>query len=270
MTSYTDPHDLRFGGIGRLFGQTALEHLQRAHVAIIGIGGVGSWTVEALARSGVGQLTLIDLDDVCVSNVNRQLHALDAAVGRPKVEVMADRVRQINPRCQAHAIADFFTPTTADALITPALDLVVDAIDHPRNKALLIAHSRAQGIDLVTVGGAGGRRDPTQIKVDDLNRTSADGLLRAVRKKLRREHDFPRSNARWDIPCVFSSEPLRFPTPDGNACDTRADDTSLRLDCATGFGTASFVTGTFGLVAASVAVERLTRDHLTTAPPSGY
>ena len=246
--------DFRFGGIGRLYGTKALQRFREAHVCVVGVGGVGSWTVEALARSGVGKLTLIDLDDICVSNVNRQLHALDGAVGRQKVEALAERIKLINPECDVVTESEFFTAKTRDALLEPGFDCVVDAIDQPVNKCLLIEGCRDRGIPVVTVGGAGGKRDPTKIVTDDLTRATHDSLLKRVRKMLRQDFSFPRGEKRWDVPCVYSPEGTVFPGDDGEVCESPANDTSLRLDCASGFGAATFVTGTFGFVAAGVAL----------------
>jgi len=248
---------MRFGGIGRLYGVEALARLAGSHVAVIGIGGVGAWAAEGLARSGIGALTLVDLDDVCVTNTNRQLHALAASVGRPKVEVMAERVRAIHPEAVVHPVHDFFVDANADAIVHSGLDLVVDAIDGMASKCRLVLRCREAGVPLVVCGGAGGRRDPTRIRVADLTETEGDGLLRRLRKQLRQRHGLSRKG-RWDIPTVYSDEPPVFPTPEGGVCEVRADAASLRLDCASGYGTASFVTGTFGLVAASVAVGVLT------------
>jgi tRNA threonylcarbamoyladenosine dehydratase len=255
--------DRRFAGLARLYGQEALERLRRAHVLVVGVGGVGSWTVEALARSGVGALTLADLDDLCVSNINRQLPALDATVGRPKVEVLAERIAGINPACRVAARAEFFDEHTAESLLNPAPDLVVDAIDNVANKVRLIALCRARRIPLVVCGAAGGRRDPTAVRVTDLARVTHDRLLSEVRKRLRREHGFPRDDRKFGVPCVASAEPPVFPQPDGSVCGTRAaaaDGESLRLNCDAGYGSATFVTGTFGFAAAAEAVRQLTAE----------
>jgi tRNA A37 threonylcarbamoyladenosine dehydratase len=240
--------DLRFGGLARLYGPGGLQRLLQASVCVVGIGGVGSWAAEALARSGVGHITLIDLDDVCVSNVNRQLHALEGAIGRPKVEVMAERIRAIHPACQVRAVAEFFTETTADEILSAPFDFVVDAIDQVANKCLLIARSRQKGITIVSSGGAGGRRNPAAVEVADLAQTKHDPLLQQVRKKLREIHGFPRDpKTPFGVPCVFSTEPAVAPA---EAC-------AGRVTCDNGYGTASFVTGTFGLVAASCVVSKI-------------
>jgi tRNA A37 threonylcarbamoyladenosine dehydratase len=235
--------DLRFGGIGRLYTTEGLQRLRQARVCVIGLGGVGSWAVEALARSGLGFLTLVDLDDVCVSNVNRQLQALDGFIGQPKAEVMAARIRAINPDCQVRAIQEFFNESTAEEILATSFDWVLDAIDQVPNKCLLIARCRQKQIPIIASGGAGGRKDPSRIRVADLAQTAHDPLLQQVRKKLREEHSFPRDpKAIFQVPCVFSPEPPEFPP----GCET-----DLPRGCDHRYGTASFVTGTFGFVAAA-------------------
>lgn len=253
-----DDYAERFGGVGRLFGAAALARLRTAHVCVVGVGGVGSWTVEGLARSGVGALTLVDLDDVCVTNVNRQLPALDGHIGRPKVTVLAERVRLINPACRVETAAEYFTEASAERLLAPGFDCVVDAIDAAGNKALLIASCVQRSLPCVTVGGAGGKRDATRIRAGDLGESSGDELLRQVRRKLRRDHGFATGEGkRYGVRCVFSAEKPIFPWADGT-CRTEAEPGgNLRLDCASGFGTAVFVTGAFGLAAAGEAVRLL-------------
>jgi tRNA threonylcarbamoyladenosine dehydratase len=240
--------DQRFGGLARLYGAGGLQRLLRAKVCVVGLGGVGSWAAEALARSAVGQITMVDLDDVCLSNVNRQLQALDGAIGRPKVEVMAERIHAIHPACKVRAVAEFFTATTAERILEPGFDYVVDAIDHVANKCLLIARCRQNEIPIVSAGAAGGRRNPAAVQVADLARTSHDALLHQVRKKLRDDHGFARDpKALFGIPCVFSTE-RAIPPVEGCAG---------RVTCDSGYGTAGFVTGAFGLVAASCVVSRM-------------
>lgn len=242
----------RFDGIGRLFGQAAQARIAAAHACVIGIGGVGSWTAEALARSGIGAITLVDLDDVCVSNVNRQLHALDGTVGRPKVEVMAERIRRIHPECAVQIEPRFFTARTADELLQPAYDVVIDAIDNPKNKVQIILGCRARGLRMVVVGGAGGRQDPTLVMQADLAKSVQDGLLRKVRQILRREHGF--EGDEWGVPAVFSRERPYYPQPDGTVLQL-APKAAKRITCETGYGTASFVTGAYGFAAAARAIE---------------
>ena len=250
-----DDFERRFSGIARLYGADGLARLRAARVAVIGVGGVGSWVAEGLARWGVGATDLVDLDDVCVTNANRQLHALDGTVGQPKVEAMAARVRAISPTCRVNVVHDFFTARSAASVVTGELSWVVDAIDGVANKALLVARCREVGVPVVVVGGAGGRRDPTRVTVRDLAESGGDGLLRRLRKVLRTEHGLA-GKGPWGLPCVFSDEPQVFPSQDGGVCERREEGgRTLRLDCATGYGTASFVTGVFGLVASSVVVE---------------
>jgi len=250
----------RFGGLGRLFGNEALPRLQGAHVAVIGVGGVGSWTVEALARSGIGAITMVDLDDVCITNVNRQLPALDGQIGRQKIAVLAERVTAINPECRVHAVAEFFTSETTDRLLATRYDFVVDAIDRMSLKALLIAECRRREMPVITVGGAGGKRDASAIRVADLAESTQDDLLRFVRKKLRREHGFSRVEKEpFGVRCVFSTERPHYPWPDGSVRQEQPPACNLKLDCASGYGTASFVTGAFGLAAAGEVVRLIAR-----------
>jgi tRNA A37 threonylcarbamoyladenosine dehydratase len=265
-----DSYQARFNGIGRLFTSEGLDRLCRAHVCVVGLGGVGSWAVEALARSGVGELTLIDLDDVCIGNVNRQLHALDGEIGKPKVEVMARRVKAINPACRVHPVHAFFLKSNAKELLATPFDFVLDAIDSPARKCVLIALCKEKGISVITTGASAGRRDPTAIEVVDLAFSSHDRLLQEVRKKLRVRHGFPRGDQPFGVECVVSKETIVFPAADvecaadvegeesantdGEAADREPD---LRLDCNTGLGSASFVTGAFGLVAASRVITRI-------------
>jgi tRNA A37 threonylcarbamoyladenosine dehydratase len=249
-------YDFRFGGIGRLFGRNALPRLRAAHVAVVGIGGVGSWAAEALARSGIGRLSLVDLDEICVSNINRQLHALDDVVGTPKVIAMADRIRRINPECEVRPVVEFFTPANAPGLLSSGFDHVIDAIDNVQNKCVLVALCHQRGIPMVTCGGAGGRRDPTSVRVADLAATTHDRLLQKVREKLRKEFAFPR-DGEFGIRAVYSPETQVFPQCDGTIDSKREEGSDLRLSCESGFGTATFVTGTFGFAAAAEVVRRI-------------
>lgn len=247
--------DRRFGGIGRLYGLDALERFRTAHVCIIGIGGVGSWTVEALARTAVARLTLIDLDMIAESNVNRQIHALDDEFGKAKVHAMAERVHAINPECRVEQIEEFVTPENLDSLLGRGYDVIVDAIDQVRTKVAIADWCRRHGVPLIMAGGAGGQIDPTQIKLDDLSRTTQDPLLSKVRAQLRKLHNFPRDpKKKFGITAVYSTEPLRYPKQDTGAeqaCAIPASPTGL--NCA-GFGSATSVTATFGLFAASAAL----------------
>jgi tRNA A37 threonylcarbamoyladenosine dehydratase len=255
--------DARFSGIGRLFGVEGSRRLHRAHVCVVGIGGVGSWAVEALARSGVGALTLVDLDDICVSNVNRQIHALDGEIGRPKVEAMAQRVRAIHPGCAVRPLHAFFTESNADEILRPRFDYVLDAIDSISKKCLLIAKCREKKVPVFVVGGAGGRRHATALHISDLAHSSHDRLLAQVRSTLRGEHGFPRGEKAFGIDCVYSRERLHYPRSDGTVCAQREPGNALRLDCESGYGTASFVTGAFGFAAAGHIVEKIASGSVT-------
>jgi tRNA threonylcarbamoyladenosine dehydratase len=249
----------RFGGIARLYGASGLKRLQAAHVCVVGIGGVGAWAAEALARSGAGALTLVDLDEVCVTNINRQLHALTETIGRAKVKVMAERIRAINPGCRVTAEQRFFNEQSAAALLAPKYDFVLDAIDSVTNKVLLLAQCRKKKLPVVACGGAGGRRDATQIRTADLAKVTHDRLLAEVRKRLRKEHGFPTDGAAMGVECVFSAEPRVFPQPDGSVCDAQAGiEAGTRLNCNGGLGSATFVTGAFGFAAAGMVVRKIT------------
>ena len=258
----------RFGGIARLYGGVALPRLHAAHVSVVGVGGVGSWVVEALARSGVGALTLIDLDDVCITNTNRQSHAHDGNVGRSKVAALAERVQLINPDCRVATVAEFFTAKSADRLLATRCDWVVDAIDLMSNKARLIAACVQRGQPVLTLGAAGGKRDATRIRVSDFGGSHGDELLRQVRKKLRRDHGFAKGEGNhYGIPCVWSQEKPIYPWADGTCATEPEADSSLRLDCDTGFGSAVFVTGAFGFVAAGEIVRRIAAGEITCVTP---
>ena len=253
-----DDFEQRFSGLARLYGNAGLARLRAAHVAVIGLGGVGSWAVEALARSGIGALTLIDMDDVCITNVNRQLHAIDGQIGRPKTDALAERVRRINPECRVEIIAQFFTAATSAELLAPRYDFVIDAIDKLSHKCAVITGCREREMNVLTVGGAGGKRDGTAVRVADLADSTQDELLRQVRRKLRRECGFPHGNGvQFGMPCVYSPERPVFPWSDGTCAAEEEPGSNLKLDCATGFGTATFVTGAFGFAAAGEVVRRL-------------
>ena len=260
MVAPLDSSAQRFAGIDRLYGRGSAERLSRAHVCIVGVGGVGSWAAEALARSGVGRLSLIDADDICVSNVNRQLHALDGEFGRLKVEVLAERLRRINPALEVTPIAQFLTPSTLDPLLLGGYDAVLDACDAFRVKVEMIAFCRRRKIPIVVCGSAGGRADPTLIEVRDLSRTEHDALLALVRKKLRAEFGFPKNRDRYfGVPAVFSRENVRYPQADGSVCGLRPPGgDSLGLDCGGGgLGAATHVTGTFAFAAVGRILSKL-------------
>ncbi len=252
----------RFGGIRRLYGEEPFRRLKEMHVCVIGLGGVGSWAAEALARSGVGHLTLIDFDEICVTNVNRQLHAVSDTVGEKKHRVMAQRVAAINPECHCHTIEDFVTSRTVADYLAPArgYDYVIDAIDSIKFKAEIIYYCKRNKIPIVTTGGAGGIDDPALIRVADLSRTYNDPLAAKVRSRLRSEFGFTRNRKRrFGVECVFSSQQKRYPKADGSVSHEKPGIHGISLDCRLGYGSASFVTGAFGFVAASRVVNRLLR-----------
>jgi len=265
--------DRRFGGIARLYGTQGLARFRAAHVCVVGVGGVGSWIVEALARSAIGKITMIDLDNLAESNVNRQIHALTDTLGKAKVTALHERIMQINPYCQVTEIEDFLTPDNVAEMIGEGrFDYVVDAIDNVRAKVALIAYCREHKVPLLTSGGAGGQIDPTRIEIRDLCRTEQEPLLAKVRKRLRAWHKFPRGTKnKFGIDAVFSTEPLRF--PEGEVCEVDTDDAVDGLDtvdadgrkqdagvtglnCA-GFGSAMVVTASFGLVAAGFVLRKI-------------
>lgn len=255
MEAAADPAR-RFGGVARVYGEAGLARLSAAHVVVVGIGGVGSWSAEALARSGVGRLTLIDLDHVAESNINRQVQALGTTVGASKVAVMAARIADIAPGCTVDLVDDFVTPDNLDALL-PEADAIVDAIDQPRAKAALIAWCRRRKQALVVCGAAGGRTDPLRLRREDLALTRGDALLSGVRARLRREHGFPReAGRRFGVVAVFSDE---APPPSAAACEApAANGGGAPLGCA-GYGSLVSVTATMGLAAAQWAMDRIAR-----------
>ena len=240
----------RFGGIIRVYGEAAFARFTQAHVCVIGVGGVGSWAVEALARSGIGKLTLIDLDNVAESNINRQLPALSSTIGRAKVDVLKERCLEINPQCQIEVIEDFVEKDNLVELITPRFSYVIDCIDNFRVKAALAAHCKRHKIRLIMLGGAGGQQDPTKIHLSDLSRTLQDRLLARVRKELRQHYHFSQNpKRRFDIPAVWSEEPMILPE-NGPACD---------LSCAGGIGSVMTVTASFAMVAVSHVLHKLAK-----------
>ncbi|WP_288637334.1 tRNA threonylcarbamoyladenosine dehydratase [uncultured Oxalobacter sp.] len=245
---------VRFAGTRRLFGEDGLVRLGNARVAIIGIGGVGSWAVETLARTGIGNLTLIDGDVVVESNINRQIQATDSTLGKPKVLALAERIALINPDCFVEPLQDFVRPDNLDALVgNRNFDFVIDAIDSVRDKTALIAYCKEKAIPLVTVGSAGGQMDPTRIDICDLSRTQQEPLLAKVRKRLRSQYGFTRNpKNKFGIDAVYSLEPVKYP---GNA-EAGSKEEVPGLNPA-GFGTTMAVTAGFGLAAASYVLRRI-------------
>ena len=268
MTSDFNSEDYqqRFGGISRLYGVQGSKNLLKAHVLIVGLGGVGSWVAESLARSGVGAITMVDLDDICITNTNRQLPAMTGLYGKMKIHAMKDRILAINPQCQVHTIEDFFTEKTVTAILDYQFDYVIDAIDSLQNKALLVASCIDKNLPVLITGGCAGKIDPTLIRVSDLGLSENDSLLFRLRKKLRREFGFPsaakttsQKKQRFGITCVYSSEEPVYPTIDGGICTIPDEETNLKLDCETGMGSISHITAVFGFMAAGHVINLIAK-----------
>jgi tRNA threonylcarbamoyladenosine dehydratase len=261
----------RFDRMGRLIGDEKMAHLMQSHVMIIGLGGVGSWAAESIARSGIGEITLVDFDEICVTNFNRQLHALQGLVGKQKAEVMGARMKMINTSAKVHAIAKFFNAEHCEEIFQNRPDFVIDAIDNVTAKCQLLRYCVDHKIPVVCSTGSGGRLDPTQVKVKDLALTEGDPLARELRKILRQKYGFSKADdVEWGIPAVYSTEPATEPVelhydggkgfrcvcPQGDNPYFTCDSRNLIM------GNASFVTGAFGLACASVAVRGILElDH---------
>jgi tRNA A37 threonylcarbamoyladenosine dehydratase len=243
----------RFGGLDRLYGAAAAGRMRAAHVAVAGVGGVGSWTAEALARSGVARLTLIDLDHVAESNINRQVQALSDTLGQAKVAAMARRIAQINPACRVHGIEEFVQPGNWPALLPEPADAVIDACDQVAAKRALAAWALQSGTPCVLCGAAGGKRQPQQVELGDLAGVTHDPLLAKLRYQLRRDRIVPPAGRRAGLMAVFSREPVR---PPDASCATDGTDGSLNCH---GYGSSVAVTAAFGLCAAGYVMNRLAR-----------
>ena len=254
----------RFGGVSRLYGADGLARLQSVHICVIGIGGVGSWAVEALARNAVGTITLIDLDNIAESNVNRQLHAVDGAFGKAKVTAMRERVHSINPLAMVHEIEDFVTLENATEMLNRNYDGIIDWIDDAKAKMAIAAFCRTHGLPFVTTGGAGGRLDPTRIKQADLSMVTGDRLLAKVRNGLRRDYAFPKGDdsknkaskrkaSLFGITAIYSDENVIQPN---RTCETDAEAAVTGLNCA-GYGSSVCVTAPFGFAAAAALLSKI-------------
>jgi tRNA threonylcarbamoyladenosine dehydratase len=250
----------RFGGIARLYGATGLEKFSQAHVMVIGIGGVGSWAVESLARSGIGKITMVDLDEVCVTNINRQLHAMDGEIGKQKTDAMAERIRLINPECEVICAQTFYNEKSTDRLLSGKIDFVIDAIDLKMQKALLISECTKRNIPLVCCGSAGGKMDPSTIRIADIANVTQDALIHKLRTRLRNKFGFPKATniyaPKFNVEVVYFAEPVIF--PETSECDTEKSN-SMRLNCATGFGSVTHMTATLGLFAAQRALHHIAK-----------
>ncbi|MCK5881051.1 MAG: tRNA cyclic N6-threonylcarbamoyladenosine(37) synthase TcdA [Sinobacterium sp.] len=258
MHRLSESYQLRFGGIARLYGAESLLHFSRAHFVVVGLGGVGSWVAEALARSGIGELTLIDMDDLCISNTNRQLPALSSTVGQLKTEALAARLKDINPEIKLNIVDDFLDKPNINEYILPCQHVVVDCIDAVLIKSNLVAYCSARKISMITVGSAGGKTDPRLVTSSDLSRTTSDPMLSKVRQQLFKFYNFSKDkNRKFRIEAVYSTEQAVYPKPDGSVCQQKSvSDGSVKLDCTTGFGSATMLTGTMGFVAAERALQR--------------
>ena len=249
----------RFGGLRRLYGDAGYARVRAAHVAVVGLGGVGSWTVEALARSGIAALTLIDLDQVAESNVNRQVQALGSTLGMAKTDALAARIADIHPGCTVASVEEFVDESNWPALLVRHADVVIDACDDVRAKTVLAAWARATDTSIVSVGAAGGKRAAERVEVADLADATHDPILAAVRQRLRKHHGAPRTGA-LGVCCVFSREPVAIPA--GDACDVDGS-----LNCH-GYGSSVAVTATFGMVAAARALELTAAPAGQAGPPA--
>lgn len=254
----------RFGGVSRLYGTDGLKKLQSSHICVIGIGGVGSWAAEALARNAVGTITLIDLDNIAESNVNRQLHAVDGAFGKAKVTAMRERIHSINPLATVHEIEDFVTLENANTMLNRNYDGIVDCIDDAKAKMAIVAFCKSNNIPLVTTGGAGGRLDPTRIRQADLSMVTGDRLLAKVRNGLRRDYAFPKGDdsknktskpkaSLFGITAIYSDENVIQPN---RTCETDAEAAVTGLNCA-GYGSSVCVTAPFGFAAAAALLSKI-------------
>ncbi|PID45832.1 MAG: tRNA cyclic N6-threonylcarbamoyladenosine(37) synthase TcdA [Proteobacteria bacterium] len=248
----------RFGGIAKLYGTHGLERFTNSHVCVIGVGGVGSWAVESLARSGIGEITMIDLDVVAESNINRQLPAMSSTLGNDKTAVLAERITDINPDCRIHIIDDFISIENVAELLTRSMDFVMDCIDSSRVKAALISHCKRHKIKVITVGGAGGQIDPAKITLGDLSQTQQDPLLSKTRKLLRQEYGLSRDpKKRFSVPAVYSLEAQRYALKDGSFSFDKPAESGSSLSCAGGLGSCTTVTASFALRAVAEVLKKL-------------
>lgn len=258
-----DQHQASFGALARVFGSEGYSLLPQLRFCVVGLGGVGSWAAESLVRTGIGHLTMIDHDDIAVSNINRQLHARHGTISGSKVEVMKERLADIHPTCDVQAEDDFLVENNLEDYLDQEFDVVIDAIDNIRFKAAMIAFCRRRKIRIITTGGAGGRTDPLAVDVADLSRTWNDALAAKVRSRLRSDYGFTSNpKRRFGIECVYSHEQPVYPSGDGQVTHAKPGVPGVRLDCELGYGSVGYVTGTFGLVAASRAVNRALAQRL--------
>ena len=238
----------RFGGIIRLYGLKKFEKFQSSHVCIVGIGGVGSWVAESMARHGIGKITMIDMDHIAESNINRQIHALDSTLGLSKVEAMRLRMLDINPNCKINYHDSFLEEDNISDLIAQKFDFVIDAIDQTKIKILLAEHCLDYSIPFIMTGGAGGKINPELIKIDALTKTFGDPLLTKIRQHFNKKNKLTKTN--FKIPTVFSSEPAIKPEKN------YLNESLTGLNCA-GYGSSVYVTATFAFLASSYVLSNL-------------
>lgn len=246
--------DRRFGGLDRLYGVTGAQRIRAAHVAVVGIGGVGSWAVEALARSGVGRLTLFDLDHIAESNINRQIHALESTLGQAKVQAMRERIAQINPACEVNCVEEFVAPDNWPGLLPAGVDAVIDACDQVKAKTAMAAWALSSKTTFIAVGAAGGKRHAHKVDIDDLANTTHDPLLAQLRYRLRKAHGVAREGKKIGLTCVFSREAV---SPPDASCAVEADGS---LNCH-GYGSVVSVTATFGQCAAGWVLDQISQGR---------
>jgi tRNA A37 threonylcarbamoyladenosine dehydratase len=261
--SISENAQLRFGGIIRLYGTRAFLKLQQSHALIVGIGGVGSWTAEALCRSGFGAISLIDMDDICITNSNRQVHTLDENIGQLKTKTMATRLQSINPEIEVNSKEDFLDKNNLSKYINQNYSIIIDAIDNAIDKTELIAFCTKNNIPIITVGSSGGKKDPSRITFGDLQKTTGDPLFAKIRNNLRRYHGFSRNTKKnFGVEAIYSEESMVFPDDQGEICTTKSFlEGHEKLDCSGGYGAATMVTASFGFLAASRAIEMLIKKR---------
>ena len=247
----------QFGGIERLCGRLGFEKLKKSHVLVVGVGGVGSWTAEALVRSGVGEITIVDPDSVCITNINRQICALEDTVGISKVKVLKDRFKKINSSCRVNMIEDFFNEDTAKNIFSTNFTYAFDGIDRLKNKILFIQTCKHKKIPFIISGGAGGKIDPSMVKIADLGETYKDKLLFRVRKKLRQEYGYSKGKNKMKITCVFSPEQTRYPSPSGGISLVADGNTPRKLDCHSSIGSCTHTTAIFGMMASGFIINKI-------------
>lgn len=258
-STFSQSYQQRFGGLIRLYGTQTCYKLLHSHILIIGIGGVGSWLAEALVRSGVGTISLMDLDDICVTNTNRQCHTTRLTVGLPKTTIMAQRLKDINPEVTAHCIDDFIDKSNIAEHIHPKFSLVIDAIDNAIDKTEVIAYCKKNQQLIITIGSSGGKKDPSKIAYEDLAKTTGDPMFLKIRNNLRRKHGFSRDTKQlFGIEAIYSAEPMIYPDNKGETSSSKDFiQPGEKLDCGSGYGASTMMTASFGLLAASRAIETI-------------